>query len=196
MKLKRIKSGTIVYCKNETDFKTLKDGAEQQGYSFKNVICNTNDYPVYIIFTGCGDSDKEALVRLPEYITNHITLAELMLSSEELIHTLGECCNNNDDCRNCPLSIYKGNCCIINNIRRFDKHYETAYDICVDLYNQKYIKKDIEDFWEVKCLENSSYHTTEHYTTEEEAWNMAKILAEKDENNTYYAVHVCKVKKE
>ena len=109
MRLKEIKPGMAIHCKNNEEKKALLEEAERLGYLWANgtkptkaffpsntLVFQVNGLKKYISWTGDSEKNTEfSDLILPE------------LTAEEVVPILTEICNRyneNEDCEGCPLN--------------------------------------------------------------------------------------------
>ena len=201
MRLKEIKPGMVIHCKTEEEAKGFIQFLREKGFKWnggKDLLKNNHflDYhemTCYKVYEGeyltVGSfgwfTDRN------ETVTEFSDLIIPELSAKEVLETIGEICKEYalNGCIKCPLD------CKCNPTKYSS---EKIIEICTkwreEHPKEEEKKVEVEQFWEIKCLEDPSYHTTEHYKDEAEALRMCVILAEKDPKNSYYAVFVAKAK--
>lgn len=195
MRLKEIKPGMVIHCKTKGEVSEILKVVKENGFSIdiwdrkKENTCLRISDGVLVGFD-CVDY----------YINDGYTITEFSdliipeLSAKEVLETISEICSENR-CGACLFNTRYG--CLAN---RYDykKVSDDIIAICTkwreEHPKEEEKKVEVEQFWEIKCLEDPSYHTTEHYKDEAEALRMCVILAEKDPKNSYYAVFVAKAK--
>ena len=109
MRLKEIKPGMAIHCRNDEEKKALLEEAERLGYLWANgtkptkaffpsntLVFQVNGLKKYISWTGDSEKNTEfSDLILPE------------LTAEEVVPILTEICNRyneNEDCEGCPLN--------------------------------------------------------------------------------------------
>jgi hypothetical protein len=204
MRLKEIKPGMVIHCKTEEEKMALKTELKNRCYHWTGGF-NIGDVSVW-----GGELDLLIFVKEDNNIqwarpsegqienANIIEFSDLIipeLSAKEVLETLHDMCSfyNSEgrQCDDCPADPY----CVSMS---FKDGMDSFLDACTK-WREEHPKEEereveVEQFWEIKCLEDPSYHTTEHYKDEAEALRMCVILAQKDPKNSYYAVFVAKAK--
>lgn len=147
MRLKEIKPGMAIHCKNNEEKKALLEEAERLGYLWANgtkptkaffpsntLVFQVYDLKKYISWT--GDSEKN---------TEFSDLILTELTAEEVVPILTEICNRyneNEDCEGCPLNglerIRNRNECPFTF-----KYYKQVIEIC-EQWKAKHEKKEPE----------------------------------------------------
>lgn len=147
MRLKEIKPGMVIHCKNDEEKKALLEEAERLGYLWANgtkptkaffpsntLVFQVYDLKKYISWT--GDSEKN---------TEFSDLILTELTAEEVVPILTEICNRyneNEDCEGCPLNglerIRNRNECPFTF-----KYYKQVIEIC-EQWKAKHEKKEPE----------------------------------------------------
>ena len=134
MRLKEIKPGMVIHCKNDEEKKALLEEAERIGYLWSNGFKPTKAYlPLNtLVFRENGLKKKIYWTGDSE---NHTEFSDLILpelTAEEVVPILTEICNRyngNEDCEGCPLNglehICNGNECPFTF-----KDYEQVMEIC------------------------------------------------------------------
>lgn len=209
MRLKEIKPGMVIHCKTEEEKIALKTELENRCYLW------TGGFDIGGVSVWGGELDllifvkednKIQWARPSEEQKGNLKITEFSsliipeLSAKEVLETIGEICSCHRHCRSghedsCPLSssgIYH----LCQN-KVCAEESDKVIEICTKwrMEHPKEEKKvEVEQFWEIKCLEDPNYHTAEHYKDEAEALRMCITLAEKDPKNSYYAVFVVKTK--
>ena len=147
MRLKEIKPGMAIHCKNNEEKKALLEEAERLGYLWANgtkptkaffpsntLVFQVNGLKKYISWTGDSEKNTEfSDLILPE------------LTAEEVVPILTEICNRyneNEDCEGCPLNglerIRNRNECPFTF-----KYYKQVIEIC-EQWKAKHEKKEPE----------------------------------------------------
>ena len=199
MRLKEIKPGMVIHCKTEEEARFLRIELDKLGYRW---VTNhrLEDSTIWNKYDNiCLHIQTEGQVTWSELedakgenytITEFSDLIIPELSAKEVLETMKEICKHHDcQCHRCS---FRGSCDPTED--NSDKIIEICTKWREEHPKDEEKKVEVEQFWEIKCLEDPSYHTTEHYKDEAEALRMCVILAEKDPKNSYYAVFVAKAK--
>ena len=207
MRLKEIKPGMVIHCKTEEEAKSFIKFLHEKGFKWNggNNLLSNNHFLDFHEGTCYKVYEEEYLTvgsfgwfaDRNETVTEFSDLIIPELSAKEVLEIMVEICDSYGECYNgCPLKINSGLHLCQN--RHFQKESDRIVEICTkwreEHPKEEEKKVEVEQFWEIKCLEDPSYHTTEHYKDEAEALRMCVILAEKDPKNSYYAVFVAKAK--
>ena len=159
MRLKEIKPGMAIHCKNNEEKKALLEEAERLGYRWSGSACLPTDKAIAINsgMTICFYDKNEW--KYYKHITwsntaeGAIEFSDLILpelTSEEVVPILTEICNRyneNEDCEGCPLNglerIRNRNECPFTF-----KYYKQVIEIC-EQWKAKHEKKEpeIETEW-------------------------------------------------
>lgn len=195
MRLKEIKPGMVIHCKNNEEKKALLEEAERLGYRWINsanlptdkTFCfgmtihfyNKNEWKDYKHIAWSDKTDG---------VTEFSNLIMPEITADEVVEWL--------------VSHYEDGV----YVEAFGEDYKTEFlldemsaeevvrKIAQWKYDHEKKEPEVEEFWEIKCIEDSNFHTSEHYPSEADALVMAKVMAKKDTENTYYAVRVFKAK--
>ena len=159
MRLKEIKPGMAIHCKNNEEKKALLEEAERLGYLWANgtkptkaffpsntLVFQVNGLKKYISWTGDSEKNTEfSDLFLPE------------LTAEEVVPILTEICNRyneNEDCEGCPLNglerIRNRNECPFTF-----KYYKQVIEICAQWksdHEKKEPEIETEWFWQGRIL--------------------------------------------
>lgn len=197
MRLKEIKPGMAIHCKNDEEKKAILEEAERLGYLWINGAKPTKEFfpsntlvfredglMKYICWT--GDSE------------NHTEFSDLILpelTAEEVIPILTEICNRyngNEDCEGCPLNglerICNGNECPFTF-----KDYKQVIEIC-EQWKYDHEKKEPEIEWVYRVFGAENYGE-KFFQTEEEAIKRCEELAKSQKTKQYARYErVCRVK--
>ena len=154
MRLKEIKPGMVVHCKNDEEKKALLEEAERLGYRWSNSAClptdktiainsgmtirfyDKNEWKYYKHIT--WSNTAEGAIEFSDLILPELTV-------EEVVPILTEICNRyneNEDCEGCPLNglerIRNRNECPFTF-----KYYKQVIEIC-EQWKAKHEKKEPE----------------------------------------------------
>ena len=203
MRLKEIKPGMVVHCKNDEEKKALLEEAERLSYKWRNNISATD----FMMFKKAGNTihfhERNELVS-HRYITwsdktdgvtefSDLILPEL--TAEEVVPILTEICNRyngNEDCEGCPLNglehICNGNECPFTF-----KDYKQVIEIC-EQWKSDHEKKEPEIEWVYRVFGAENYGE-KFFQTEEEAIKRCEELAKSQKTKQYARYErVCRVK--
>ena len=107
MRLKEIKPGMVIHCKNDEEKKALLEEAERLGY-----LWLTGNKPTNVFFPSntliFREDDLNKIIYWTGDSENHTEFSDLILpelTAEEVLNTISEMCNNTQ-CKNCYLGKY------------------------------------------------------------------------------------------
>ena len=147
MRLKEIKPGMVIHCKNDEEKKALLEEAERLGY-----LWLTGNKPTNVFFPSntliFREDDLNKIIYWTGDSENHTEFSDLILpelTAEEVVPILTEICNRyngNEDCEGCPLNglehICNGNECPFTF-----KYYKQVIEICAQ-WKSTHEKKEPE----------------------------------------------------
>lgn len=220
MRLKEIKPGMVIHCKNEKEKKMLLEEAERLGYVWYSTKGKPTERSTHSIGCTIHFYDKGTSIFYVDY--KHIThscqtgdsvieFSDLIipeLTAEELLDTIKEICENN--CCNDMCALSDENGCIIRKAV-FDKKH--VIEACIQWksdHEKKEPEIETEWFWQGRIFKvekdgsyyqikdgNGFYDTGCEYQESAEEY-MSEILKEycKTHDGDFIAVvnHVCRVK--
>ena len=196
MRLKEIKPGMVVHCKNDDDKKALLEEAERLGYKWRNNKSATD----FMMFNKAGNTihfhERNELVS-HRYITwsdktdgvtefSDLILPELTTEEAIKLHT-ELCCGS---CEECPLYNVDG--------------YSDCEDLCINnpekaieilaQWKSEHEKKEPEIEWVYRVFGAENYGE-KFFQTEEEAINRCEELVKSQKTKQYARYErVCRVK--
>ena len=196
MRLKEIKPGMVVHCKNDDDKKALLEEAERLGYKWRNNKSATD----FMMFNKAGNTihfhERNELVS-HRYITwsdktdgvtefSDLILTELTAEEAIKLHT-EVCCSS---CKECPLYNVDG--------------YSDCEDLCINNpekaveilahWKSEHEKKEPEIEWVYRVFGAENYGE-KFFQTEEEAIKRCEELAKSQKTKQYARYErVCRVK--
>ena len=196
MRLKEIKPGMVVHCKNDDDKKALLEEAERLGYKWRNNKSATD----FMMFNKAGNTihfhERNELVS-HRYITwsdktdgvtefSDLILTELTAEEAIKLHT-EVCCGS---CEECPLDNVDG--------------YSDCEDLCINnpekaveilaQWKSEHEKKEPEIEWVYRVFGAENYGE-KFFQTEEEAIKRCEELAKSQKTKQYARYErVCRVK--
>ena len=196
MRLKEIKPGMVVHCKNDDDKKALLEEAERLGYKWRNNKSATD----FMMFNKAGNTihfhERNELVS-HRYITwsdktdgvtefSDLILPELTTEEAIKLHT-ELCCGS---CEECPLYNVDG--------------YSDCEDLCINnpekaveilaQWKSEHEKKEPEIEWVYRVFGAENYGE-KFFQTEVEAINRCEELAKSQKTKQYARYErVCRVK--
>ena len=196
MRLKEIKPGMVVHCKNDDDKKALLEEAERLGYKWRNNKSATD----FMMFNKAGNTihfhERNELVShryitwsdKTDGVTEFSDLIIQELTAEEAIKLHTEvCCSS---CKECPLYNVDG--------------YSDCEDLCINnpekaveilaQWKSEHEKKEPEIEWVYRVFGAENYGE-KFFQTEVEAINRCEELAKSQKTKQYARYErVCRVK--
>ena len=196
MRLKEIKPGMAIHCKNDEEKKALLEEAERLGYKWSNTCVPTDSRMVKIAgmtihFYGkseCANSKHITWSDKTKGVTEFSGLILPDMTAEEAIKLFGELCIGS--CQGCPL-------------HRVDD-YENCFSFCFDnpekavellaQWKSEHEKKEPEIEWVYRVFGAENYGE-KFFHTEEEAIKRCEELAKSQKTKQYARYErVCRVK--
>lgn len=196
MRLKEIKPGMAIHCKNDEEKKALLEEAERLGYKWSNTCVPTDSRMVKIAgmtihFYGkseCANSKHITWSDKTKGVTEFSGLILPDMTEEEAIKLFGELCIGS--CQGCPL-------------HRVDD-YENCFSFCFDnpekavellaQWKSEHEKKEPEIEWVYRVFGSENYGE-KFFHTEEEAIKRCEELAKSQKTKQYARYErVCRVK--
>ena len=196
MRLKEIKPGMDIHCKNDEEKKALLEEAERLGYKWSNTCVPTDFRMVKIAgmtihFYGkseCANSKHITWSDKTKGVTEFSGLILPDMTAEEAIKLFGELCIGS--CQGCPL-------------HRVDD-YENCFSFCFDnpekavellaQWKSEHEKKEPEIEWVYRVFGAENYGE-KFFQTEEEAIKRCEELAKSQKTKQYARYErVCRVK--
>lgn len=203
MKLKEIKPGMVIHCKNDTEKKLILEEAERLGY----VWCGSRHKPTSDTFyTGstihfyekckyCNYKHITWSDRI-EGVTEFSDLIEPELTAKEalkIFYNIRQC--DGRDCEDCPLSsVYNGGItlCTHEGIEN-DNNIDKLLKIC-QMWKEQHEKKEPELEWVYRVFGAESIGA-EFFETEEEAIKRCEELVKLQPAKKYERYEkVCRIK--
>ena len=195
MRLKEIKPGMAIHCKNDEEKKALLEEAERLGYKWSNTCVPTDSRMVKIAgmtihFYGkseCANSKHITWSDKTKGVTEFSGLILPDMTAEEAIKLFGELCIGS--CQWCPL-------------HRVDD-YENCFSFCFDnpekavellaQWKSEHEKKEPEIEWVYRVFGSENYGE-KFFHTEEEAIKRCEELAKSQKTKQYARYErVCRV---
>ena len=193
MRLKEIKPGMVIHCKNDEEKKAILEEAERLGYKWRENISATD----FMMFNKAGNTihfhERNELVS-HRYITwsdktdgvtefSDLILPEL--TAEEALQITSEICKNTSHCVDCPIH---GNC-----YRDCDSDKGKVVEVLCK-WKSEHEKKEPEIEWVYRVFGAENYGE-KFFQTEEEAINRCEELAKSQKTKQYARYErVCRVK--
>ena len=196
MKLKEIKPGMAIHCKNYEEKKALLEEAERLGYKWSNTCVPTDSRMVEIAemtihFYGKSEYANFKHITWSDKTDGVTEFSDLILpdmTAEEAIKLFGELCIGS--CQGCPL-------------HRVDD-YENCFSFCFDnpekavellaQWKSEHEKKEPEIEWVYRVFGSENYGE-KFFHTEEEAIKRCEELAKSQKTKQYARYErVCRVK--
>lgn len=194
MRLKEIKPGMVIHCKNDDEKKELLEEAERLGYLWANGTKPTKEFfpsntlvfrvyglKKYISWT--GDSEKNT--EFSDLILPELTAEEVLVITNEICSTYSD---EMIDCNTkCPF--YHSIFCK----KWMAKHPKEAVEICAQ-WKSDHEKKEPEIEWVYRVFGAENYGE-KFFQTEEEAIQRCEELAKSQKTKQYARYErVCRVK--
>ena len=195
MRLKEIKPGMAIHCKNDEEKKALLEEAERLGYKWSNTCVPTDSRMVKIAgmtihFYGkseCANSKHITWSDKTKGVTEFSGLILPDMTAEEAIKLFGELCIGS--CEGCPL-------------HRVDD-YENCFSFCFDnpekavellaQWKSEHEKKEPEIEWVYRVFGSENYGE-KFFHTEEEAIKRCEELAKSQKTKQYARYErICRV---
>ena len=201
MRLKEIKPGMVIHCKNDEEKKALLVEAARLVYLWRGDVSN----PAEKVYGGntihfhaeneFADFKHIAWSDKTEGVTEFSDLILPELTAEEVVPILTEICNRyngNEDCEGCPLNglehICNGNECPFTF-----KDYKQVIEICKQ-WKSDHEKNVPEIEWVYRVFGAENYGE-KFFQTEEEAIKRCEELAKSQKTKQYARYErVCRVK--
>ena len=197
MRLKEIKPGMVIHCKNDDDKKALLEEAERLGYRWGS----TANLPTSMAIDDFGSTihfyEKNEFTDFKhitwsektEGVTEFSDLILPELSAEETLRIFGAICAGGC-CSRCPFDIikYDSDCPTF-----LLEHYKEAAEICAQ-WKSDHEKKEPEIEWVYRVFGAENYGE-KFFQTEEEAIKRCEELAKSQKTKQYARYErVCRVK--
>ena len=195
MRLKEIKPGMVIHCKNDDEKKALLEEAERLGYVWYGTKGKPTERSVHGI--GCTihfyDAGKNSFSADYKHITHScdtgdsvIEFSDLIIpemTAAEAIQYATEICNETV-CSNCPMNL----CCFKDVRSDKEKTFEA-----LEKRKSEHEKKEpeIEWFWKSYVVGGSDYKEAD---TEQEAMEWCEYYAKEHPEAKCTYKHFCRVK--
>ena len=196
MKLKDVKPGMVIHCKNDEEKKALLEEAERLGYKWSNTCVPTDSRMVEIAemtihFYGKSEYANFKHITWSDTTEGAIEFSDLILpelTAEEAIKLNTELCASS--CNKCPLYDVDG--------------YRDCDDLCIEnpqkaveilaQWKANHEKKEPEIEWVYRVFGAENYGE-KFFQTEEEAIKRCEELAKSQKTKQYARYErVCRVK--
>ena len=196
MKLKDVKPGMVIHCKNDEEKKALLEEAERLGYKWSNTCVPTDSRMVEIAemtihFYGKSEYANFKHITWSDTTEGAIEFSDLILpelTAEEAIKLNTELCASS--CNKCPLYDVDG--------------YRDCDDLCIEnpqkaveilaQWKANHEKKEPEIEWVYRVFGAENYED-KFFQTEEEAIKRCEELAKSQKTKQYARYErVCRVK--
>ena len=152
MRLKEIKPGMVIHCKNDEEKKALLEESERLGYRWtsreKLPTDKTVDSGMTIHFYNKNEREDYKHITWSDTTEGAIEFSDLILpelTAEEVVPILTEICNRyngNEDCEGCPLNGLE-HICNGNECPFIFKDYKQVIEICAK-WKSNHEKKEPE----------------------------------------------------
>lgn len=200
MRLKEIKPGMSVHCKNDDEKKALLEEAERLGYVWFEIKRKpTEDVgalldTIHFYDAGNGPfSAKYKNITQSGRTEGAIEFSDLIipypeLSAEEALLAYDQMCRENYCCNDCPIYGILGHECA----KRMDGHISEIVD-AIKKWKSNHEQKEpeIEWFWKSYAVGRSDYKEAD---TEQEAMEWCEYYAKEHPETKCTYKHVCRVK--
>lgn len=195
MRLKEIKPGMVIHCKNDEEKKALLEEAARLGYLWRGDVSN----PAEKVYGGntihfhaeneFADFKHIAWSDKTEGATEFSDLILPELTAEETLRIFGAICAG-DGCSRCPFDIIKDDSDCPTFLL---EHYKEAAEICAQ-WKSDHEKKEPEIEWVYRVFGAENYGE-KFFQTEEEAIKRCEELAKSQKTKQYARYErVCRVK--
>ena len=196
MRLKEIKPGMVIRCKNDEEKKLLLQEAERLGYFWARHKVPTDYYMMKhsgmtIHFYDKNKSCDFAHISWSgntDGVTEFSDLIIPELTAEEALLAYDQMCKENYCCNDCPIYGILGHECA----KRMDGHISEIAD-AIKKWKADHDKKEpeIEWFWKSYVVGGSDYKEAD---TEQEAMEWCEYYAKEHPETKCTYKHVCRVK--
>ena len=197
MRLKEIKPGMMIHCKNNEEKKMLLEEAERLGYRWLRSFglpTSRNEYSGMTIhfnkpsrtsrfFNITWSDETEGAAEFSDLI-----ILDQELSAEEALLAYDQMCKENYCCNDCPIYGILGHECA----KRMDGHITEIVD-AIKKWKAECEKKEpeIEWFWKSYVVGGSDYKEAD---TEQDAMEWCEYYAKEHPEAKCTYKHVCRVK--
>ena len=199
MRLKEIKPGMAIHCKNDEEKKALLEEAERLGYKWSNTCVPTDSRMVEIAemtihFYGKSEYANFKHITWSDKTDGVTEFSDLILpemTAEEFLQVINDICNTYSNCsydckKECPFC--KGYC-----KEWMAKHPKDTIEICAQ-WKSYHEKKEPEIEWVYRVFGAENYGE-KFFHTEEEAIKRCEELAKSQKTKQYARYErVCRVK--
>ena len=197
MRLKEIKPGMVIHCKNDEEKKMLLEEAERLGYRW---CCNAglptgrNEYSgMTIHFNKPSITCDYFNIAWSDRTKGATEFSDLIipypeLSAEEALLAYDQMCKENYCCNDCPIYGILGHECA----KRMDGHISEIVD-AIKKWKSNHEQKEpeLEWFWKSYVVGGSDYKEAD---TEQEAMEWCEYYAKEHPEAKCTYKHVCRVK--
>ena len=199
MRLKEIKPGMAIHCKNYEEKKALLEEAERLGYKWNNncvpTDCRMVEIPeITIHFYGKNEYSNFKHIAWSDKTDGVTEFSDLILpemTAEELLQVINDICNTYSNC-SCDC---KKECPFCNGYCKewMAKHPKDTIEICAQ-WKSSHDKKEPEIEWVYRVFGAENYGE-KFFQTEEEAIKRCEELAKSQKTKQYARYErVCRVK--
>lgn len=198
MRLKEIKPGMVIHCKNNEEMKALLEEAERLGYRWRRSGLPPTDACVHSGTTihfyepsvNCGYFNIEwsyRTVGVTEF--SDLIIPDLELSAEEALLAYDQMCRENYCCNDCPIYGILGHECA----HVMDGNIKEIMD-AIKKWKSDHDKKEPETEWVYRVFGSENYGE-KFFQTEEGAIKRCEELAKSQKTKQYARYErVCRVK--
>ena len=193
MRLKEIKPGMVIHCKNDEEKKALLEEAERLCY-----LWLTGNKPTNVFFPSntliFREDDLNKIIYWTGDSENHTEFSDLILpelTAEELLQVINDICNTYSNC-SCDC---KKECPFCNGYCKewMAKHPKDTIEICAQ-WKSSHEKKEPEIEWVYRVFGAENYGE-KFFQTEEEAIKRCEEMAKSQKTKQYARYErVCRVK--
>ena len=197
MRLKKIKPGMVVHCKNNEEMKALLEEAERLGYRWGSTAnlptsMTIDDFGSTIHFYEKNEFTDFKHITWSEKTEGVTEFSDLILpelSAEETLRIFGAICDG-AWCSRCPFDIIKDDSDCPTFLL---EHYKEAVEIC-EQWKTEHEKNEPEIEWVYRVFGAENYGE-KFFQTEEEAIKRCEELAKSQKTKQYARYErVCRVK--
>ena len=198
MRLKEIKPGMAIHCKNDGEKKALLEEAERFGYKWNNncvpTDCRMVEIPeITIHFYGKNECSNFKHIAWSDKTDGVTEFSDLILpelsAEEEVLLAYDQMCKENYCCNDCPIYKIMGDECA----HKMEGHISEIVD-AIKQWKSSHDKKEPEIEWVYRVFGAENYRE-KFFQTEEEAIKRCEELAKSQKTKQYARYErVCRVK--
>ena len=198
MRLKEIKPGMAIHCKNYEEKKALLEEAERLGYKWSNTCAPTDSRMVEIAemtihFYGKSECANFKHITWSDKTDGVTEFSDLILpelsAEEEVLLAYDQMCKENYCCNDCPIYKIMGDECT----HKMEGHISEIVD-AIKQWKSSHEKKEPEIEWVYRVFGAENYGE-KFFQTEEEAIKRCEELAKSQKTKQYARYErICRVK--